>query len=173
MNTGLLVFAAVLFILAAYATYGGTILPNATMAQWNSLCLEFANNSGVLLPEEIKAIIMIESSGNPNSQNPNDPSYGLMGVTVPIGKEFSSIQTATDLFDPNINIEAGSGLLAYLKTKYAVRFPLDGVGGWVQMYNLGEPKFMAGERVPNYEEKFSKYIAQYAADFSSGYSGTF
>jgi len=155
----------------------GGIMPSVSssqMSQWDSLCISNSEASQNLLPEEIKAIIAIESSGNPNSQNPNDPSYGLMGVTMYIGREFAGVSSSSDLFVPETNVQAGSGFLDYLKTKYADRFPLNTSDGWVQMYNLGEPRFLKGERVPSYLSKFNSFVPQFSGDFSgSGVSGSF
>ncbi len=167
----IIIFAIAIFAIAAK---GGIVSSaNPQLDQWNSLCLQNATASQTLLPEEIKAIIAIESSGNPDSQNPNDPSYGLMGVTMYIGREFGGVSTSSDLFDPATNVQAGSGFLDYLKAKYADRFPLNTSDGWVQMYNLGEPRFLAGERVPSYLSKFNSFISQFSGDFSSGVTGSY
>lgn len=129
--------------------------------QWRSLAETNATTNPVLDPNEILAIVWEESSGDPNSENPSDPSYGLMGVELPIGKQFSrSVATAADLFVPENNVEAGSGFLAYLKLRYATRFPLtDPQNGWVQIYNVGEPKFLAGRRNTAYQAKFVAHLS--------------
>lgn len=133
----------------------------------NQLSRQWANIQGNLEPEEIKAIIMIESSGFVEAVNPNDPSFGLMQVTRLIGKAFGGITEDKQLFDVQTNLKAGTGFLSELKQKYAVRFPLsDPKNGWVQMYNTGEPLFLnKGVRNVSYQEKFVAFTARFRPDF--------
>ena len=156
----LILFAFIAIILIINPSLLGGIvggIPNA-VSQWQSLADKYALIS-VLDANEILAIIWTESTGNPNSFNPGDPSIGLMGVTNLIGMTYGGIQTFDDLYDPDTNIRAGSGYLAELKSKYGRTFPLgSATGGWVQMYNLGETKFLKGERVPDYETKFQTHL---------------
>ncbi len=138
------------------------------IGRWDELCKKWAQIRGNLKPEEVKAIIMSESSGNEKAVNPSDPSYGLMGVTPLIGKAFAQAGTKEELFVPETNIKAGSGFLSELKTKYAKAYPLtDPKNGWVQMYNTGEPKFLKkGVRSPEYQAKFIRYRDKFKEDFS-------
>jgi hypothetical protein len=123
--------------------------------QWRTLAEKFAIDG--LTAEEILAVVMSESNGDAGAINPLDPSYGLMGVSLLIGGVYGQVTNAEQLYDPEINVRAGSWYLNFLKKKYAERFPLDGVNGWVQIYNLGETKFLKGVRHVGYEEAFVKH----------------
>jgi membrane-bound lytic murein transglycosylase MltF len=137
---------------------GGSMTVPSSVSQWQSLADKYALVS-VLDANEILAIIWTESTGNKDSFNPGDPSIGLMGVTNLIGTTYAGIGTFEDLYDPDTNVRAGSGYLADLKSKYSRTFPLgSATGGWVQMYNLGETKFLKGERVTDYETKFQTHF---------------
>lgn len=163
----LVILALLIFAGSAYAVVKGSNMDTAQMKQWDSYCKSAADITANLDPWEIKAVIAIESSGNPNSQNPSDPSYGLMGVTMPIGSQYGAAATPQDLLDPQTNISAGSGFLDYLKGRYAAQYPLGQGAGWIQMYNLGETKFLKGERDSSYESKFIEYSALFQPDFGS------
>ena len=132
-----------------------TISSNHTIHNWNSLFRKYANDSISAL--EIKAIVMGESSGNPNAINPRDPSYGLGQITLYIGKKFAGVTTKEELYNPETNIKACAGFLTYLKKRYSNQFPNY---EWIQMYNTGEPKFFDGLRVPDYQRKFQRYLSE-------------
>jgi soluble lytic murein transglycosylase-like protein len=136
---------------------------------WRALATLWATARGNLEPAEILAIITEESSGNPKAMNPGDPSWGLMGVSLFIGKEYAGVANGTQLYDPTQNIKAGSGFLSYLKARYANTYPLkdDPPAGWIQAYNLGEPAFLKGERVPGYEQAFLGHLAAFRKLISS------
>lgn len=130
--------------LAAAAIGGsGVNVPNAVL-RWSDLAQKYAAINAALDPEDILAVIWNESTGNPDSTNPGDPSWGLMGVTFLIGRAYANVPVSTSLFDPETNIMAGAGFLAHLKAKYADEHPMD----WPDAYNVGEPKFDAGVRSP-------------------------
>lgn len=131
-------------------------VPNSVL-QWSDLAQKYAQANPALDPEDILAIIWNESTGNPQATNPGDPSWGLMGVTFPIGKAYGGIEVPTSLFDPEVNIRSGSGFLAHLKSKYADSFP-----DWADSYNVGETKFDKGIRsptTPTYSQRFSAHLA--------------
>jgi membrane-bound lytic murein transglycosylase MltF len=131
----------------------------ASVLQWQSLCEKYAGEHLILTWQEIAAIIYTESSGNPKAVNPADPSYGLMQITMPIGRKYSAAQTPTDLMDPDTNVEAGSGFLAYLKTRYAITNPLtDPNCAWVAAYNEGEPNLWSKRPDPNYIAAFVSHL---------------
>jgi membrane-bound lytic murein transglycosylase MltF len=141
---------------------------------WNDLASNWADVSGVLTNKEILAIIVNESSGNPQAFNPGDPSYGLMGVSELIGKAYAGIADVSELYNPYTNIKAGSGFLAELKRKFASTFPLDGKSGWVQMYNEGQTHFLQGSRASGYEIAFLDHLRQlteYENNLSASGSG--
>ncbi len=147
--------------LLAQAIPGELVSKLTPIDKWNRLCVKYAGLSGNLKPEEIKSIIMIESSGNPASVNPLDPSYGLMGVTPLIGKAYAGISKTTDLLKPETNVKAGSRFLSDLKKKYKSGYQ----GEWVQAYNLGETKFLKGKRVPKYQTRFENFVTRFRVDF--------
>jgi len=113
---------------------------------------------GNLTFAEIKAIVMVESSGKPNSQNPSDPSWGLMGIMPLIGKTYGNITDNQQLFDPDVNLKAGTGFLSHLKARYHKQYP---DYQWVQAYNIGETKFDKGTRNPQYYQRFLHFFNQY------------
>jgi hypothetical protein len=124
-------------------------IPNAVL-QWQDLASKYAVIHSILDPEEILAIIWNESSGNPNAMNAADPSWGLMGVTLPIGVQYAAVSQGTDLLDPETNIQAGSGYLADLKAQFGSS------ANWSQAYNEGPGNFSAGKQYnPSYSVNFN------------------
>lgn len=110
----------------------------ASVAQWQSLAEKYA--VAPLLPAEILASIWTESWGNPKACNPKDPSAGLMGVELPIAKAYGHGITALDqLYDPETNVQCGTGFLADLKRKYSATHP-----NWIVAYNEGEGNLLKG-----------------------------
>ncbi len=102
-------------------------------------------------PEVAFAIAQVESALNARAVNPSDPSYGLMGLQLPTARAYNpAVQRPEDLFDPENNIRAGVGFLLDLENKYADR---EGWEGIIQMYNLGETRYHAGLRSPQYLER--------------------
>lgn len=129
-------------------------IPSAVLA-WQDLANKYAQINSILDPEEILAIIWNESTGNPNSENPRDPSYGLMGVELAIGIAYGSVSTPQELFEPEKNIEAGSAFLAYLKKRFSGRFPTQ----WSDGYNEGETKLNKGIILtPDYSKNFNDRV---------------
>jgi len=133
---------------------GGVTLsvPNAVLT-WQSLAEKYATINSILDPEEILAIIWNESSGNSSAYNPNDPSVGLMGVTLLIGKAYAGVSTLNDLYDAETNVKAGSAYLAHLKS----RFGTD--DGWAESYNEGETAYSQGKHYnPSYAINFNQRV---------------
>ena len=89
----------------------------------DSLIHKWATRVANLSFAEIKAIVWVESSGNPNAMNPSDPSWGLMQVTPLIGRAFAGITKNEQLLNPDTNLKAGTGFLSELKRQYESRFP--------------------------------------------------
>lgn len=164
MQSGIIavIGVALLFVAGtAYASTGpvsGGSVPAAVM-QWASLAQSFAQKYSILDPEEILAVVWNESTGNPAAVNPGDPSYGLMGVTIPIAQYYGGVNTAASLADPSTNMNAGAGFLADLKSKYSAQHPND----WPDAYNVGETKFLAGERSPTSPTYSQNFFARAAA----------
>lgn len=134
----------------------------ARVWQWNALAKKYALIHEVLDKDEILAVIWSESSGNPKAVNEADPSYGLMQVTMPIAVKFSHrAHTPVDLYEPDIAVEAGSGFLAYLKTRYAESHPLsDPNTAWIAAYNEGEPNLWKKVPDPAYIAAFVSHLAE-------------
>lgn len=140
---------------SAGASGGGTV-PLMVM-QWGALAQKYAQIYANLDPEEILAVIWNESTGNPKATNPGDPSWGLMGVTLLIGRFYAGVTDPNQLFDPETNINAGSAFLSHLKQKYG------DAPDWPDAYNVGETKFDAGVRsptVPTYSQRYFSHVGQ-------------
>ena len=150
---GIIIFIVVL--VAAKQVYGGGIFVGiANIKQWENLADKYAQIYSNLDPEEIMAIIWNESSGNAKAENPNDPSYGLMQVTIPIAQAYAGVTDPNSLFDPETNVKAGGSYLSHLKTRYADAFPNF---EWVDAYNVGETQFDKGIRTQGYIDSFIKH----------------
>jgi len=106
----------------------------------------------VISPEKIKAIMYIESRGNPRAVNPSDPSYGLMQIELGTAKFYGRPDLSAPVLvgDPELNAKIGARFLAHLLEKYGGDFEF---GEWAQAYNVGEPKFDRGIRNPLYGAK--------------------
>jgi len=92
----------------------------------------------------IKAVAIVESSERAEVVGDDGQSIGLMQVSRVVGASYG--MTITDLFDPNLNVQAGSGFLAEMINRY-------GLEGGIQAYNLGETKYRKGLRSPTYLSK--------------------
>lgn len=126
-------------------------IPKAVL-NWQDLAAKYSQINPILDPEEILAVIWNESSGNPTAMNPNDPSWGLMGVTSNIGRAYAGV-TGSALLDPETNIKAGSGYLAYLKNLFSSS------DDWAQSYNEGETNYAKGKRYnPTYSINFNARV---------------
>lgn len=97
----------------------------------------------------LKAIAQTESSENPNVTGDDGRSIGLMQVQFLIGEAYAGVTCLDELFDVDKNIEAGSGYLQHLLSKYSLE-------GAIQAYNLGETKFNKGSTSPAYLAKVLK-----------------
>lgn len=105
----------------------------------------------------VKAFIATESSWDPKAINPNDPSYGILQVTIPIALHYRIIERESDwmsLLDPETGMRAGCAFLAYLFENYEFDKA-------VQCYNLGETRYNAGKRVPDYLAKIKRFYNEY------------
>jgi len=97
----------------------------------------------------IKAVALTESNENPNAIGDNGNSFGMMQIQHWHYEAYG--MTKEDMFDPNLNVQVGSGFLAEMVQKY-------GMEGGVQAYNLGETKFRRGVTSPDY---LAKVMGQY------------
>lgn len=67
-----------------------------------------------------KGVIAQESNWNPRAVNPNDPSYGLMQLTLPTAQQFSpGVQPETLTSYPDINIAIGTAFLRDLLVRFS------------------------------------------------------
>ncbi len=128
----------------------------ASVMQWSDLAQQWASEYSILDPEEILAIVWNESTGDPQASNPHDPSWGLMGVTANIARSFGGFM-AMDVSwhtDPNGNVKAGAGYLAYLKNRFSDS------PDWSDAYNEGETHFANGQILtPGYSQAFRSHVA--------------
>jgi len=87
----------------------------------------------------LRAFATVESDLKETAVGDDGRSIGLMQVQLVIGKAYAGVQGLSELYDPDKNVEAGSGFIADLMRKYGG--DLDSV---IQAYNLGETKFNKG-----------------------------
>jgi soluble lytic murein transglycosylase-like protein len=76
-----------------------------------------------------------------------------MQVQPATATAYVSFSDPSELLDPALNIEAGSGFLAFLISRY-------GEAGGIQAYNLGETKFRKGLTSPSYLGKVQDALNQ-------------
>jgi soluble lytic murein transglycosylase-like protein len=112
-------------------------------------------------PLLIKAHIQVESSWDVDAENPNDPSYGLMGISAMLAQDYGlcrdwrniTPEEVENIKNPDNNIDAGARFLNYLHLYK--KYPFDVA---TQMYNCGERGYNEkGIRVPEYLAKIRKY----------------
>jgi len=87
----------------------------------------------------VKAVVLQESHENSEAVGDNGRAIGLMQLW----NYHWGDHTRDEMFDPDINIEAGTKFLSYLVKKY-------GVDVGVQMFNTGEQGYLNGVRAVNY-----------------------
>lgn len=138
---------------------GQTVQVPPAVLQWRELANTYAEIYSILNPEEILAIIWNESSGNQNAIHPNDQpdgsgSYGLMQVSLSIGKHYApdDVVSTVDLLNADTNVKAGAGFLSDLKNKYGDN------PNWVAAYNEGETQFRKGVADQKYVDAFNLHV---------------
>ena len=107
----------------------------------------------------VRAVAMTESSLNPNATNPNDPSYGLMGIMPILAEDFGIVKdwhnpTAAEIAmirDPQTNLNIGAWHLARLLKQYSFDVA-------IQMYNVGVTGYNEGARAESYLKKVKGYL---------------
>jgi soluble lytic murein transglycosylase-like protein len=87
----------------------------------------------------LRAFATVESNLKETAIGDNGRSIGLMQVQLLIGQAYAGVSDLTELYDPDKNVEAGSGYIADLMSKYG-----DDLDSVIQAYNLGETKFKKG-----------------------------
>ena len=102
------------------------------LAPFAKLILKYAFQFGVD-PPVIRAVILTESSGDPNAKGPTD-DYGLMQITLRTAKRLGFTGTPEELLDPETNIRLGVKLLADIRARGAT-----GLAEMYSAYNSGNP----------------------------------
>lgn len=100
-------------------------------------------------PDFVQAIVQVESNYNVKAVNLNDPSYGVMQVSLLVGRTYNKrITNRHNIMVPYENLLAGVRFLKHLSVS---------VGGDLaeiaQAYNLGETKYRRGVRNPKYAQR--------------------
>ena len=109
--TAVIFLAASLLLMTSKEVYGST---GAGMA-WQSYIDVAAAQNGVD-PDLIRAIIMTESSGNPEAvrHDSKGDSIGLMQITMPAAHDVGYRGSEGGLMNPVTNIEVGTKYFRYL-----------------------------------------------------------
>lgn len=104
----------------------------------------------------VHTVVRAESSYNPRAKDKKAPCFGLFQLLIDTAAVYdSTITTAEDLYNPQKNANAGVAHLKYLLETYPKLKYVE----IVQMYNLGEPKFMRGVRNPVYIALYKNRLA--------------
>jgi soluble lytic murein transglycosylase-like protein len=109
-------------------------------------------------PDWIQAVILTESSGNPNAYRAepaiNDASYGLMQLLYSTAQSLGYTGSPDGLYDPGVNIDLGTKLLSQLREKYG-----DDVQAVYSAYNSGSPtKYLSSNQVASNVVRFMKNL---------------
>lgn len=120
---------------------------------------------GVPIPL-IKAIIMNESSWRIYVKNPNDPSYGLMGIMAQAAQDYGlvkdwrnpTIEEINSIYIPANNIGAGCKLLSGLLKRNSMWIA-------VECYNVGERGYHELGR------RNGSYVSKVKNDYYNTYCG--
>lgn len=141
----------------AILLWGRSLAFASSSSNFDALARHIAAQNS-LDPRLVLAIIERESSGNPQAKNPNDPSYGLMGIE-PFWVAFLYPGTGGDpvewLYMPENNIRCGCGVIRYFMSK-GYQFPSQ-----VDIYNVGETKWTQGIRNSDYRTFILSAMARY------------
>jgi soluble lytic murein transglycosylase-like protein len=112
----------------------------------------------------IKAVIMQESSGNPNAYRAEpqiqDASYGLMQLLYRTAKGLGYTGTPEGLYDPAVNIEFGTKLLGQLRRSYG-----DNFSRVYSAYNSGSPdRYLSSSQVADHVNKAVAWLERVITD---------
>ena len=115
-------------------------------------------------PSLIRAIIQQESNWNINARlwepRLNEASVGLMQVLVSTATQVLGYTvTEQQLYDPNLNLEAGCKFLLQLMGRFAQQ----GIDAVIAAYNAGSPRFTSAGVFVNqsYVDKVDQYYGMY------------
>lgn len=145
---GLIFLAAFFFKKEVYET--GVTVYEYMKSLYDDLFKKWASMRG-LDWKLLRAFATVESDLKETATGDNGASIGLMQIQLIIGRAYAGVQSLSELYDPDKNIEAGSGFVADLMRKYDG--DLDSV---IQAYNLGETKFNKGYLSVDYLSKVKK-----------------
>jgi len=151
------------------APHAEIITASWTARDLAALVNRIVEEEGYNRPEVVHAIIAVESGWNPNAVNRADhapvdqvdegDSAGLMQLKVRTAQVFEpTAETVKSLLDPVVNVRAGVRFLATLERKW---IGTEGIGGVIQMYNLGETRYRNGERNTGYLGRVQAKIQAY------------
>lgn len=139
-------------------------VPNS-ISRWSTPIFKAYKKTGVS-PYLIAAVIMTESSGDPNAGRRDGDLYsrGLMQITMPAAKDVGYKGSDEGLYDPKTNILVGSKYLAYLMKRFdAGSYTI--TNGWekaVAAYNAGAANIKNhGIINPGYVNKIKNLFKQY------------
>jgi soluble lytic murein transglycosylase len=122
------------------------------VANWYQLAGKYAANYK-FDPTTVLAIICQESTGDPDAQNPSDPSKGLMQITPGALSDFNKAigrsYTFDDMFVPYKNIEVGTW---YIVSRYNKTNDMTQA---LAAYNAGLGNISAGL---GYADKVKSYV---------------
>lgn len=108
-------------------------------------------------PALILAFCQKESSLNPAAFNPNDPSYGLMGINpVPWLEYFGYSPDYTQLYSGEFNVNLGCQIISYFQDRN-FRFPDE-----ADIYNVGETLWKKGVRNTAYRAAVKSFYQSYS-----------
>ena len=127
------------------------------LAPFENLIQKYASQFDIE-PHIIRAIIMTESSGDPNAKGPTE-DYGLMQMTLPTASRLGFSGTPEELFDPETNIRLGVKLLANIRAHGAA-----GLAEMYSVYNCGSAEaYKTDPAVARSVRHFLDNCALYAA----------
>jgi soluble lytic murein transglycosylase-like protein len=150
MVLGIVLFAVKFGIAAENKVAVGT----TKLGLLDTAILKYSRKYGVPIPI-IQAVIEIESSYNQFAKNPNDPSYGYMGIMPIVAKDYGIVNDWTrvtteeinSIYEVDNNIGCGTKLLQHLLSDHNLATA-------VEMYNVGETGWNKGRRNSNYVSNF-------------------
>jgi soluble lytic murein transglycosylase-like protein len=102
----------------------------------------------------VKSICQVESNLNPKAIGDDGASLGLMQIQKSTAKGYGATDQ-TDLLDEENNLQFGCAFLADLIKKYGLLMA-------IEIYNLGETKYLKGYRSPDYLNRVIKVYSTIA-----------
>lgn len=112
--------------------------------------IQWASDKWSVNPDEIRAIIQVESNWNPNAYNPNDPTgaWGLGQILYRTALGLGYSGPPEGLFDPTTNIDLIAHLLRTLHDSWG-----DDLHRVFSAYNSGNPDlWQTSDQVRQYVE---------------------